>query len=47
MPWDEAAGRNYTRRTDRCETDLTDAEWQATEPLPSGPVRAQPIRGRL
>ncbi len=33
MPWNETTRQQYTRASDRFETDLTDAEWQLVEPL--------------
>lgn len=42
MPWNETTRKQYSRKTARYESDLTDAEWALLQPLLPPPSR----RGR-
>ena len=33
MPWNEITRKQYSRKTERYESDLTDAEWTLLDPL--------------
>ncbi len=33
MPWNETTRKQYIRKTERYESDLTDAEWALLDPL--------------
>ena len=39
MSWSKAAQKTYKRNGERCETDLTDSEWELIEPLLPPPSR--------